>query len=277
MVITRTFTGKHRGMNKIKFFVAFLLALALYSCVDTEERIVINADESGSYSLTIDMGKLIELANQMMPDSTRALKQKEKKDSIIYFKSFIDTAKNLTAEEKALYRDGYLHLDVDEANNKMKIEMGCPFKNSDQLTEVKNNFLKVAKKMNLFDKTKNGGMGEMGDNAEADNKDFDDKSINPVSRNAVFKAAPGSISNIVNVTDEMKKNIMNDSTLAMMQQMTMMTGEMTYRTVVVLPKPARLSEGPGKTLSADGKTVSFSFSLTDLMETPEKASYKIEY
>ena len=59
-------------MNKIKFVLAFLLALVLYSCVDTEERIVINADESGTYSLTIDLGKLIELANQMMPDSTRA-------------------------------------------------------------------------------------------------------------------------------------------------------------------------------------------------------------
>ena len=69
----------------------------------------------------------------------------------------------------------------------------------------------------------------------------------------------------------------NDSTLAMMQQMTMMTGDMTYRTVVVLPKAAKLAEGPGKILSADGKTVTFSFSLTDMMETPEKASYKIEY
>ena len=70
----------------------------------------------------------------------------------------------------------------------------------------------------------------------------------------------------------------SDSTLAMMQQMTMMTGDMTYRTVVVvLPKSAKHAEGPGKILSADGKTVTFSFSLTDLMETPEKASYKIEY
>ena len=76
-------------MNKIKFILVFLLALALYSCVDTEERIVINADESGSYTLTIDLGKLIELSNQMMPDSTRSSKPKEKKDSIIYFKNFI--------------------------------------------------------------------------------------------------------------------------------------------------------------------------------------------
>jgi len=126
-------------MKKIKFVLAFLFALALYSCVDTEERIVINADESGTYALTIDLGKLIELANQMMPDSARAGKPKEKKDSTIYFKNFIDTAQNLTAEEKALYREGYLHIDMDEANNKMKVEMGCPFKNNNQLIFISSN------------------------------------------------------------------------------------------------------------------------------------------
>jgi len=264
-------------MKKIKFFLVFSLALALYSCVDTEERIVINADESGSYSITIDMGKLIELTNQMVPDSARDSKPKQKKDSVIYFKNFIDTAQNLTAEEKALYREGYLHIDMDEVNNKMKIEMGCPFKNNNQLTQVKNNFLKVADKLNLFNKTKDKSLSDITDNAESSEKGFDDKSINPMSGNSTFTAAPGKISNVINVTDEMKKTMANDSTLAMMQQMTMMTGDMTYRTVVVLPKAAKIAEGPGKLLSADGKTVSFSFSLTDMMETPEKASYKIEY
>lgn len=264
-------------MKKIKFFLAFLLASALYSCVDTEERIVINADESGSYSMTIDLGKLIELTNQMMPDSARDSKPKQKKDSIIYFKNFIDTAQNLTAEEKALYREGYLHIDMDEANNKMKIEMGCPFKNSNQLTQVKNNFLKVADKLNLFNKTKDKSLNDITDNAESGEKGFDDKSINPMNGNSTFTAVTGKISNIINVTDEMKKTMANDSTLAMMQQMTMMTGDMTYRTVVVLPKAAKMAEGPGKILSADGKTITFSFSLTEMMETPEKASYKIEY
>ena len=264
-------------MNKIKIFLTFLLALTLYSCVDTEERIVINADETGTYSLTIDLGKLIELTNQMMPDSTRDSKPKEKKDSIIYFKNFIDTAQNLTAEEKVLYRDGYLHIDMDEANNKMKVEMGCPFKNSNQLTQVKNNFLKVADKLKLFNKTRDTDHDNIIDNSADAEKGFDDKSINPIGGNSTFTAAPGKITNVVNVTDEMKKSMANDSTLTMMQQMTMMTGEMTYRTVIVLPKAAKLSEGPGKILSADGKTVAFSFSLTEMMETPEKASYKIEY
>ena len=265
-------------MNKIKIVLALLLALALYSCVDTEERIVIKADQSGTYSLTIDLGKLIELANQMIPDSTREGKPKEKKDSTIYFKSFIDTAQNLTTEEKNLYRDGYLHINMDEANNKMKIEMGCPFKNSNQLTEVKNNFLKVADKLNVFSKTKGGAnLNEISENAAGAEKGFDDKSINPLGGNSVFTAAPGKISNTIKLTDEMKQNIANDSTLALMQQMSMMTGEMTYRTVFVLPKAPKLAEGPGKILSADGKTVTFSFSLTDMMENPEKGSYKIEY
>ena len=263
-------------MNKIKFVLAFLLALGLYSCVDTEERIVINADESGTYSLTIDLEKLIELANQMIPDSSRTAKPKEKKDSIIYFKNFIDTAKSLTAEEKVLYREGYLHLNMDEANNKMKVEMGCPFKNMQQLTEVKNNFLKVANKMKLFNKTNDKNLNEITDNTEDSEKGFTN-SINPMAGNSFFTAVPGKISNAVNLTDEMKKTLAGDSTLAMMQQMSMMGGEMTYRTVIVLPKASKLAEGPGKTLSADGKTVSFSFSLTDLMEAPEKASYKIEY
>jgi hypothetical protein len=264
-------------MSKIKIVLAFLLATALYSCVDTEERIVINADESGTYSLTIDLGKLIELTNQMIPDSTRQGKPKEKKDSTIYFKSFIDTAQNLTAEEKALYRDGYVHINMDEANNKMKIEIGCPFKNSSQLTQVKNNFLEIANKLNLFSKTKGANLNEISESPTGSDKGFDDKSINPLGGNSFFSAAPGKISNTIKLTNEMKQSIANDSTLAMMQQMSMITGEMTYRTVIILPKVAKLAEGPGKTLTVDGKTVSFSLSLTEMMENPEKGSYKIEY
>lgn len=49
-------------MKALKIIAGFFLMI-ISSCVDTEENIVINADNSGIYSVSIDVGKMIKTIN----------------------------------------------------------------------------------------------------------------------------------------------------------------------------------------------------------------------
>src|SRR5829696_5170124 len=107
-------------MKYFKFIIAFFFVAAWSSCLDTEETIVMNADSSGTYSLKLDLGKVLEMA-ATMGAKTDDGKPAEKKDTVVYLKGLIDSATNLTAEEKALYREGSVAINMDEEKNEMKI------------------------------------------------------------------------------------------------------------------------------------------------------------
>src|SRR6187431_1784215 len=117
-------------MKYIKFAISILFAIFLTSCLDTEEKIVLNANNSGTYSLSFDLGKMLEMAASMGGNNSNPDKVKEKKDTTIYLKDLVNSADNLTAVEKALYKDGMISIKMDEAKNEMKIVMSTPFNNA---------------------------------------------------------------------------------------------------------------------------------------------------
>lgn len=260
-------------MKQVKFFFSFLLVTVLSSCLDTEEKIVMNADNSGVYSLKLDLGKVLEMAATMGANST-ADKPKEKKDTVVYLKNLIDSAMNLTAEEKALYRDGTVSINLDEEKNEMKILVSCPFKNVQGLTAVKNNLFAVLKKVKAFEKASGEAPKE---DEELGAGKLGEGSTNPVADQFTFLAAPGTISNTITNMEAYKTKIASDSALSSMHQMSAMMGEFKYRTILILPKVVKKFEGPNSIVSNDKKTVTFETTLTEMMEHPEKISYKVEY
>ena len=259
-------------MKTFKFVLCFVAVTILSSCIDSEEKIVLNADNSGIYSMTLDMGKVLEMAAGFGAKN-EGDKPKEKKDTTVYLKDFMSDADSLTAEEKALYSQGVLSFKIDEENNEMKIMASCPFKDAAGLTAVKNNLFKIVQKLKAFE-TATGEKPKTGD--EEDLK-MGMKSTNPVEDYFKFFAAPGKISNTVINIDTLKNKIASDSSLTMMNQMAGMMGEVKYRTIIVLPKNVKKYEGPGSKVSADKRTITFESTLTDLMEHPEKISYIVEY
>jgi hypothetical protein len=260
-------------MKYLKYILGFILAFTLASCLDTEEKIVINRDNSGIYSLTLDMGKMLEMAATMGANSSGD-KPKEKKDTLVYLKGLLDSATNVTAEEKALFRDGSLTINLDEEKNALKVAISCPFKNMEGLSAVKANLFTLLKKVKALEKAS----GEQSKEEEATSPSkLGDNSTNPVADQFTFLAAPGSISNTITNMEAYKNKIATDSTLSTMHQMSAMMGDFKYRTIIVLPKNIKKYEGPGSLVSADKKTVTFETTLTEMMENPEKVSYKVEY
>lgn len=261
-------------MKIVKFVFVFLSVCVLSSCLDTEEKIIFNADYSGNYSMTLDLSRMLKMAGSMGAEKSNPDKPKEKKDTTVYLKDLVDTAANLTAAEKALYKDAIIHVNLDEEKNEMKIVMSSPFKNTADLTEIKNNFSTVMNKLNAFEKAT--GEKEKPDEEDGD-MEMGKKSANPFGDQFTFLAGGGKISNTITNVDAFKKLVAGDSTLGMMTQMTSMMGEFNYRTIIVLPKVVKKYNGPGSTVSVDKKTITFFTTLSEMMEHPEKVSYEVEY
>lgn len=264
-------------MKKIKCILALFSLSFLAACIDIEELIDINADGSGQYSMTMDMGKLLEFANTMKGEK-EPKKAPEKIDTTIYFKNTGEVFAKLTDEEKRIFKEGYCKTSMDEAAGKMKMVMYCPFKNMADLAVVKKDLAGMMKKLELMDKaTENKGGGQLSkmENEEGD-MDIESK-LNPSSKQFTFTASPGKLSYSINDKSKLKDMAANDSIMQMMQQASMLMGDMTTTTIIKLPAPAKTVSNAKAQLSADKKTVTIRSIITDLMEKPEEGEYSIEY
>jgi len=259
-------------MKIAKFIIAFFCLAVLSACVDTEEYIVINEDNSGTYTMQIDMGKFFEMANQMGAEDVSTNKM-EKLDSTIYLKSSISTADNLTADEKELYKEATVKIKLDKPGKEMKIIMTCPFKSINQLPEIKNNFYTVINKLKTLDKLS----GKEAETADAADKGMVEKALTPGADYYKFMAEPGKIEYKIIDIAGVAKLISTDSTAMLVQQMTSMMGEMSYKTKITTTKGFKNYSGSNASLSADKKTITFTNTFKDMLEHPEKFAYKIEY
>ncbi len=260
-------------MKFLKILFALLPLVFICSCVDTEENIVINEDNSGIYISIMDMSKMIAMLS-MMGTENNADKKMENMDSLIHLKDLMPSADSLSASEKELYKDGSIRIKLDKANAEMKIIMSCPFKSIDKLAEIKENFMIVLNKMKAFEKVS-------GKEEEAADKTGDDnemqKAFNPNTVPNKFTATPGLIENSIPDPQSVKNAFLTDSSMIMMKQMVAMMGMPTYKTVITAPSQIKSYSGNNPLLSTDKKSVTFTNTFTEMLEQPEKMAYKVEY
>ena len=257
--------------------IVLLLAqvLLLSSCLDVEEKIVINKDQSGIYTLTMDMSRLMKLSEQMGGKKDSSGKIPEKKDSTAYFRPYIDTSSVLTEKEKSMLRDGSFRIKMDEAQNEMRIMINLPFKNVQELPELRSTYMKALDKTAIMDKMVDKKEGDEGVKKEMTSDAG--SGINPAQNSYTFFAVPGKISNKLTDQKLFDKEVASDSTLQSMKGMVTMMGEMIYKTVIVLPKTVKNYKGNGSNISADKKTVSFKTTLTELLKNPKALEFELNY
>jgi hypothetical protein len=261
-------------MKAAKYVMVFFVLPFLSACVDTEEYIVINDDNSGTYTVTMDMGKLLGMLGQMGGEEMNNSGGMDKIDSTIYFKDLVDKADSLTAEEKELYRNATVHIKLDKSAEAMKITMTCPFRSIDRLPEIKNNFFTIMNKTKALDKLP----GDKNETAESPvDNGMAEKALTPNAVYFQFSAEPGKIEYRIKDTAGFRNLVSTDSTINMMQQMTAMLGEITYKTKITTVREIKNYHGNKATLSADKKTIIFNSSFSEMLESPGKSAYKIEY
>lgn len=254
-------------MKKILFFVS-LTVFCLTGCLDSQEDVTINADGSGVYKSSVDMSGLfdmLQMAAMMDTSANSQLKSLSNKniDSTFSLGAFADTSTTLTAEDKALLKEGKVHFNVNQQEKVLKFDMIFPFKKVEDLQKI----LELQKSGKGFNPLKNAGsnpaMGSISQDSESPLEGLD----------MTFKN--GLIERKV---DQKKLDAFkNNEQASQLQSMGEMLEGVTFSTVIKLPTPVKSSTGEKVSVSDDKKTVRVKYTLADMMKNAKALEFKVEY
>jgi hypothetical protein len=194
-------------------------------------------------------------------------------------KSIVDTAKNLTAEQKALLRKGKIRMKMNLPEKVFNINMEFPFENMEKYQEL-----------NTLLNSGAGGMGNilknlMGGEDPGDKKDSTQIIDQPAPTNPPdmeqlnsvfdFNASKGLIKKTLN--QEKYKKLMDDPQVQQLKQGSDMGMELLYTTTFKLPRPVKKVDNAAAKISDDKKTVILRQNLLDIFTAPQKFEYTIQY
>jgi hypothetical protein len=112
---------------KTKWILPVLILCCCFaSCFDITETITVHKDGSGVYEQVLDFSQLMKMLSGIVPNEDSA-KRKEKSDTAFSLQSNVDTASNLTPEQKQVMRKGFIKIHIDEENNEWVMNMNFPF------------------------------------------------------------------------------------------------------------------------------------------------------
>ena len=262
-------------MKKLISFITASVVLFFTSCLDSEEKITLNEDGSGTYVITMDMAKMMGMLSAFGGENKKA----EKKDTVIYFKDYTDTSSVLTAEEKEILHNGKLAMNMDSEKGELKVVMDAAFKNASQLTYLRANMQDMLNKsgaMNKLNDKKNESedspLGEMGPKMNPGKSN-----ANPFKEYYEFNVTGNSLIYTLKDKAAALKAMETNEDMKMMKQMAPMMGDMTFSTVIALPREAKKAEGQNAKLSADKKTVTVTTSLKQVIDDLEAMSFSVAY
>jgi len=255
-------------MKLAKFLLPAFLLFSLASCFDIDEEIDINKNGSGQWQMHIDMSQLVDLMQTYMnkDDLEKQFPQK-KMDTVILMKDVIDTAKNVSADKKALLHDGKVHLLVNMDEKVLKTDMQFPFSNLNDMKQLRSSLGNT-----------NSGTGQMFKGLSG-GKTGDDTSAGPdlsmFTSLYDFNISDGKISSTINKMkwDSVQKN----PQFSQIKDAANTGIDVPYSLTIKLPRPVIKVDNPVAKISEDKKTVIIKYNMMEIYDKPEKFEYHIEY
>jgi len=257
-------------MKKL-FLPIFLISSLLIGCLETTEGLLINKNGSGSYTMDIDMSGMFSLMDMMKAEDSSAgsgiPEDRKNFDSTVLFKSFVDTATDLTAEEKALLRNGVAHIKMNEKEKVFKIKMTYPFVKIDDVTKI------IAlngsgKGSNRLEKIFKGNSGKQEEaNVNSNMPDFSEM-YQMTYKDGLLERK---------IKPEKLKEFEEQFKVAGENGMEEMISSVKMNSVINLPRPAKSVQGEKVKLSDDKKTVKINCTMKDILANPKAVEYRIQY
>ena len=238
----------------LKYLSVILVIISIVSCQFTE-KINLNSDGSGSYTLNMDMSSMMK-AIQDIGDSIE-IEDPEVFDTLINFNDFLiekkDSIAKLSKEEqeklKAL-EDMKLHIATDEAKGIFLMDFIFDFKDLNELE-------------NLQDKISKGSSINENKNEES-----------PISPTDVKFSFNGKKFERKVIERELTKEQKEAYKKSMEQSMSYMD-EMTYALEYHFPKPIKSTTYKNARYSSDRKTLYIETNLKTLTEDPKSLSFTV--
>lgn len=257
-------------MKKIFAILAVSLTVLLVSCYEINELIEIKENGSGSYATKMDMSALFDLMESMGGSEELKKEGFEKMmDTTILFRSFTDTATNLSDAEKKIYSSGKMHMLMDMSKKKFVIDLDFKFDDLKELQMLMSGIgtANLSKGMkNLFGSK---------DSTKAQVETPKDMEMDQMTQMYDVKVESNRITKSLN--KEKYDALMNKPEMAQMQQFAGAGIEILMTSVIKLPRPVKKSDNAMMKLSDDKRTVTLKYNLIDAIQSPEKYGFVIEY
>ena len=253
-----------------KYALTVAISIFFVSCYEVNEDIEINADGSGTYVTKMDMSALIDMMQTYAGEEEL---QKEGLDRVldttVLFKSLLDSAKDATAEQKALMKDGKMKMQMNIKEKIFKLDLSFPYKDLNSLQALMSG--KAGGSTGMSAALKNVfGKKDSEDPAAPKQPDMGDFA-------AIYDVTIKKDLIEKKVNQAKYKEFIERPEMAQMKQITSSGMEILYTTTIKLPRPAKNTNNELIKLSADKKTVTMKYNLLELLETPEKFAYTIQY
>ncbi len=245
-----------------------LMFVVLFASCSTKEEIEIKSDGSGTLVMKTDLGKMIDMLKSFSQgDELKKDGLDRPLDTVMLVKDFIDTAKDVPADKKALLRDGKIHLALNMNDSKGNFDMEFPFKSGSDLQKLYESLNSSTGGLkNLF--------GNSGDSSQLQQAGGD-KGMPQIASAYDVVIKDGLYSRKVN--KQRYAEFADASKLDELKKMGGMLGDLNYTLSVKLPRPIKKISNPKAVLSDDKKIARLSVDLMDVFEHPELLDIDIEY
>lgn len=259
-------------MRLSKIIVALCIPFLFSSCLEINEDISVAKNGSGKYGMKMDMGQLLEMMRSFLPaEQLETADLDHPKDTTILLKDYIDTSSNLSAEKKALLRDGSIHLKMNMAEKLFNIDMQYPFTSLENFQKLYPNIGEAATGFGDMMKGLSGPGGADGQTPEQPN-------LNKVASYYDIISDKTSISRKLN--KEKYAAMANDSMMSQLKGMGAMGAgmlDLKMNMTVHLPAEAKKVTGAKATLSADKKTLTLQNNMLDIFDHPENFEFAVQF
>ncbi len=257
-------------MKRLKYFLTVAGLLLLAGCFEINEDIDVKADGNGVYSIHTDMSQLLRAMQSYMGKEEMDKQMPSKNiDTTVMMKRLLDTAKNITAENKVLIRDGSVHLKLNIEQKEFKSDIVIPFKSLSDLQKLYNSMNNQSLGFTQLFK----GMAGKPDTASGTDQGMPD--MNQFNAIYDFESHDGLLSRKLN--PEKWKDIQASPQYAQMKDAGNMGISIPYTLTITLPRPVKKIDNSLAKLFPDKKKIIIQYNLIEVFDHPEKFEYTIVY
>jgi hypothetical protein len=258
-------------MKRMKFLLTVVSMFFLAGCFEINEDINVKADGSGVYSVHTDMSQLLQAMQSYLGKDEMDKQMPSKNiDTTVMMKTLVDTAKNISAENKALIKDGSVHLKLNIEQKVFNSDIVIPFKSLSDLQKLYNSMNNQSLGFNQLFK----GMAGKPDTASSgsDNSMPDMNQFNAIYD---FESHDGLLSRKLNA--EKWKALQQSPQYAQMKDAGSMGISIPYTLTINVPRPVKKVDNSLAKLFPDRKKVIIQYNLIEVFDHPEKFEYTIVY
>jgi len=255
-------------MKKRLTILLFSIILSFSACVDIEE--VYNFREDGSCNVVygFDMSRAISVFMNLMPDSLRSTPQFSLvKDTTLNFLSALPDSSRLrlSAEEVAMAVNSDLSVKMDLKRNIMKVDIAHVAKDAGELQYYLNHLSVLSLNGQLSQLTGKSSVPG-GINTQT-----------PLSAGPDYYSYKITSNKFMRIIDKDKFKVFLRKTQSALSAAKAMLIDMPYKVVLNFAKPVKKVDNPNAVLSTDGKQVTITATMDEVIKNPNVMDLSVDF